>query len=151
MISLLPENPNATILNRLKPGTTAAPDAAPDGTTTTPEPKEDIPPEGSTNQPERRNRQLDAPETYKSRLQADVSMDEANSMDLANFTRPSGFRLKASRGIILEIQARFAGLLAIAKPKMRKVDLCATWMTGWRRWRARYDMRNAFQPGNLKG
>ncbi|UXN60630.1 CvpA family protein [Phyllobacterium zundukense] len=51
LIGLLPEDPESTILNRLKPGTTAAPDAAPDGTTTTPEPKEDIPPEGSTNQP----------------------------------------------------------------------------------------------------
>jgi len=46
LIGLLPEDPESTILNRLKPGTTATPDG-----TTTPEPKEDIPPEGSTNQP----------------------------------------------------------------------------------------------------
>ena len=49
LIGLLPEDPESTILKRLKPGTTTAPDAAPDGTTT-PEPKEDIPPEGATNQ-----------------------------------------------------------------------------------------------------
>jgi membrane protein required for colicin V production len=49
LIGLLPEDPESTILNRLKPGTTTAPEAAPDSTTT-PEPKEDIPPEGSTNQ-----------------------------------------------------------------------------------------------------
>ncbi|MBB3235243.1 CvpA family protein [Phyllobacterium endophyticum] len=49
LIGLLPEDPESTILNRLKPGTTATPEAAPDSTTT-PEPKEDIPPEGSTNQ-----------------------------------------------------------------------------------------------------
>ncbi|ATU92169.1 CvpA family protein [Phyllobacterium zundukense] len=49
LIGLLPEDPESTILNRLKPGTTPAPDAAPDGTAA-PEPKEDIPPEGATNQ-----------------------------------------------------------------------------------------------------
>ncbi|MEK1852896.1 MAG: CvpA family protein [Phyllobacterium sp.] len=48
LIGLLPEDPESTILKRLKPGTTAAPDSAPDGTA--PEPKEDIPPEGTTNQ-----------------------------------------------------------------------------------------------------
>ncbi|PSH67992.1 colicin V synthesis protein [Phyllobacterium brassicacearum] len=49
LIGLLPEDPESTILNRLKPGTTTAPDTAPDGTAA-PEPKEDIPPEGTTNQ-----------------------------------------------------------------------------------------------------
>ena len=47
LVALLPEDPESTILKRLKPGTPAATDAAPDGTTT-PEPKEDIPPEGTT-------------------------------------------------------------------------------------------------------
>ncbi|MCO4319765.1 CvpA family protein [Phyllobacterium sp. 21LDTY02-6] len=46
LVALLPEDPEATI-QRLKPG--AATDAAPDSTTE-PEPKEDIPPEGATNQ-----------------------------------------------------------------------------------------------------
>jgi len=49
LIGLLPEDPEST-LKRLKPGTTAAPEASPDATTA-PEPKEDIPPEGgATNQ-----------------------------------------------------------------------------------------------------
>lgn len=47
LVALLPEDPESTILKRLKPGTSATPDAAPDGTTTA-EPKEDIPPEGTT-------------------------------------------------------------------------------------------------------
>ncbi|MBA8901150.1 CvpA family protein [Phyllobacterium sp. P30BS-XVII] len=46
LMSLLPEDPEATILKRLKPGSTTAPDA-----TTAPEPKEDIPPEGTTPKP----------------------------------------------------------------------------------------------------
>ncbi|MEK1887397.1 MAG: CvpA family protein [Phyllobacterium sp.] len=50
LIGLLPEDPESTILKRLKPGTPAAPEASPDATTA-PEPKEDIPPEGgATNQ-----------------------------------------------------------------------------------------------------
>ncbi|MRG55828.1 membrane protein required for colicin V production [Phyllobacterium sp. YR620] len=49
LVGLLPEDPESTILKRLKPGTTA-PEASPDATTA-PEPKEDIPPEGgATNQ-----------------------------------------------------------------------------------------------------
>ncbi|UGX87856.1 CvpA family protein [Phyllobacterium meliloti] len=46
LMSLLPEDPEATILKRLKPGSATAPDA-----TTAPEPKEDIPPEGTTPKP----------------------------------------------------------------------------------------------------
>lgn len=49
LIGLLPEDPESTILKRLKPGTTTTPEATPDGTSA-PEPKEDIPPEGATNQ-----------------------------------------------------------------------------------------------------
>ncbi|MGO4449532.1 CvpA family protein [Phyllobacterium sp. TAF24] len=45
LMSLLPEDPEAT-LKRLKPGSMTAPDA-----TTAPEPKEDIPPEGTTPKP----------------------------------------------------------------------------------------------------
>jgi membrane protein required for colicin V production len=47
LVALLPEDPESTILKRLKPGTSATTDATPDGTTQ-PEPKEDIPPEGTT-------------------------------------------------------------------------------------------------------
>jgi membrane protein required for colicin V production len=47
LVALLPEDPEATILKRLKPGTPAATDAGSDGSATT-EPKEDIPPEGTT-------------------------------------------------------------------------------------------------------
>ncbi|MBZ3691091.1 CvpA family protein [Phyllobacterium calauticae] len=46
LISLLPEDPESTILKRLKPGSSHTPDA-----TTAPEPKEDIPPEGTTPKP----------------------------------------------------------------------------------------------------
>jgi membrane protein required for colicin V production len=49
LIAFLPEDPESTILNRLKPGSAQAPGAAPD-TTTAPEPKEDVPPAGTTPQ-----------------------------------------------------------------------------------------------------
>ena len=48
LISLLPEDPESTILKRLKPGSAPAPEGSPDANA--PEPKEDIPPEGATNQ-----------------------------------------------------------------------------------------------------
>ncbi|QND52513.1 CvpA family protein [Phyllobacterium sp. 628] len=46
LVSLLPEDPESTILKRLKPGSAPATDP-----TTTPEPKEDVPPEGTTPKP----------------------------------------------------------------------------------------------------